>query len=84
MQRKIADFASETSQLAMPLEILRPSVLFQAALSQLPMGDLNALLRYICQYMPMAPSGAMPAVQNIAAPGSSSDEVCHCLPAELY
>ena len=61
------------------------ALLFQAALSQLPMGDLNALLRYICQYMPMAPNpGTMPASQDITAPGSSSDEVCHCLHPEPY
>ena len=44
------------------------------------MGDLNALLRYICQYMPMAPHpGTMPASQPLTAAGSSSDEACHIL-----
>ena len=63
----------------------RCALLFQTALSQLPMGDLNALLRYICQYMPMAPNpGTMPASQDITAPGSSSDEVCHDLHPEPY
>ena len=48
----------------------------QAALSQLPMGDLNALLRHICQYMPMtANPGPMPTSQPLTAEGSSSDEV---------
>ena len=52
----------------------------QAALSQLPMGDLNALLRYICQYMPMAPHpGTMPASQPLTAEGSSSDEARHAI-----
>ncbi|CAK0744637.1 hypothetical protein CVIRNUC_001563 [Coccomyxa viridis] len=47
----------------------------EAALSQLPMGDLNALLRHICQYMPMtANPGPMPTSQPLTAEGSSSDE----------
>ena len=50
--------------------------LLQAALSQLPMGDLNALLRHICQYMPMtANPGPLPTSQPLTAEGSSSDEV---------
>lgn len=56
-------------------------VLLQAALSQLPMGDLNTLLRYICQYMPMGPCpGVAPPTGPPLTDGTSSDGVrCHLL-----
>ncbi len=51
--------------------------LLQAALSQLPMGDLNTLLRYICQYMPMGPCpGVVPPTGPPLSDGTSSDGVC--------
>lgn len=55
--------------------LTRGSWLLQAALSQLPLGDLNALLRYICQYMPMGPPGAVPPTGPPLTDGTTTDGV---------
>lgn len=49
--------------------------LLQAALSQLPLGDLNALLRYICQYMAMGPPAALPPTGPPLTDGTTTDVV---------
>ena len=57
------------------VELIEGSHLLQAALSQLPLGDLNALLRYICQYMPMGPPGAVPPTGPPLTDGTTTDVV---------